>query len=38
VTGSDADFYRACGWRDAERLVTAREGLASTVLVADLTV
>ncbi len=39
VTGGDAaDFYRACGWRDAERLVTAREGLASTVLVADLTV
>ena len=38
VTGSDAvDFYRACGWVDVERLVTAQQALASTVLVRDLT-
>jgi GNAT superfamily N-acetyltransferase len=33
VTGADAPgFYRACGWVDAERLVTAKETLPSTVL------
>lgn len=34
VTGGDAaDYYRACGWTDVERLVTSREQLPSTVLV-----
>jgi GNAT superfamily N-acetyltransferase len=38
VTGGDAaGFYRACGWIEVERRVTAREGLASEVLVRDLT-
>lgn len=38
VTGPDAaDFYLACGWVDVERLVTAQEALASTVLARDLT-
>jgi len=33
VTGGGAtDFYRACGWTDAERLITAKERLPSTVL------
>jgi GNAT superfamily N-acetyltransferase len=33
VTGSDAlHFYRACGWADAQSLVTAKERLPSTVL------
>jgi predicted N-acetyltransferase YhbS len=33
VTGGDAeDFYRACGWADAERLVTEKEQLTSQVL------
>ncbi len=30
--GSAADYYRACGWSDVEQLVTAKEGLPSTVL------
>ncbi len=33
ATGRDAvDFYRQCGWREEEQLVTAKEGLATTVL------
>jgi GNAT superfamily N-acetyltransferase len=33
VTGGDAvDYYRACGWTDAEQLVTEKEQLPSTVL------
>jgi len=37
VTGDRAvDFYRACDWVAAEDLVTAKEGLASTVLVRRL--
>lgn len=30
--GTAADYYRACGWSDVERLVTTKEGLPSTVL------
>lgn len=32
VTGEAAGYYRACGWTDAQQLVTSKESLPSTVL------
>ena len=32
VTGEAADYYRACGWDDVQRLVTSKEAQPSTVL------